>query len=95
MGKAIELLESHVKAFQLTVDLFESGSPNKAVTETSANEAKQAIVDLQKAIIMLRNTELLMDICAGCHYYRNGRRYGLHCASCIRNSDYLEDNYRN
>jgi len=31
--------------------------------------------------------------CEGCHNFHKGKRWGLHCAKCIRNTNDVVDNY--
>jgi hypothetical protein len=54
MKKAIETLENTIRTYKSISETYDYNPHNQAVTEYTANEAKNNIVDLKKAVEVLK-----------------------------------------
>jgi len=67
MKKAIEILEQHIRSYRSMIELYEANPYNQAITEYSAKESANCIVELQAAVATL-NAEITGQLSPNSNY---------------------------
>lgn len=53
MKKAVEILNQYVRTYQSQIELYEANPHNQAITKYSADKAKEYIIELKAALLVL------------------------------------------